>query len=37
MKNESNRPLVGAITRITLDSHFSHRIWPKGSESLPID
>lgn len=37
MKNESKRALVGAIARIALDSHFSHRISSEASESLRID
>ncbi len=37
VENKSKRPLVRAMARITLDSHFSHRVSPDGSESLPID
>lgn len=38
VKNESKGPLVGAMARIALDSHFSHHIlWLNDRGSLPND
>ncbi len=38
VENKSKRPLIGAMARIALDSHFSHQILcPKDLRSLRID